>query len=73
MLERSGLSTNDKKLVMTGVNLDKTDSVIFDMTNSMKKYFGDGINNRERKTDISIKEEPVYNTRTLSDSSESLL
>ena len=37
MLERSGLTANDKKLVMTGVNLDDVGNVVDDMVNSIKK------------------------------------
>ena len=43
MLERSSLDVNDKKLVMTGIKLDKSDSIVQDMANGMKKYFGVGI------------------------------
>ena len=74
MLERSGLSANDKKLVMTGVELVKTESVVEDMMNSIKKYFGEGIREVEKRPqcDRPIKEEPVFNgERLFSESSES--
>ena len=74
MLERSGLSTNDKKLVMTGVDVAQTDSVVEDMMNAIKKYFGEGIREVEKRPqcDRPIKEEPVFNgQRVFSESSES--
>ena len=74
MLERSGLSVNDKKLVMTGVELVKTESVVEDMMNSIKKYFGEGIREVEKRPqcDRPIKEEPVFNgERLFSESSKS--
>ena len=82
MLERSGLTANDKKLVMTGVNLDNVGNVVDDMVNSMKKYFGEGIrDDREKRSNnvdkpldrATIKEEPVYNgERIYSESSKSM-
>ena len=75
MLERSGLTANDKKLVMTGVNLDDVGNVVDDMVIGelyKKKYFCEGIrddlekrfNNVDKPLGrATIKEELVYMVR----------
>ena len=68
LLDYSGLSANEKQIVLTGVDYTKKDKVYEQMVLSIKKFFGDQLKTGEiSKSEnhaINFKKKPVMVTKS---------
>ena len=61
IIRNAKISAGDKKLVLTGINMDEKDKLYEQAKSALRKYCGEGFSvvNRESEGSVSVKYEPI--------------